>query len=238
MVRRGLADSAPDASALIAAGRVRVQGAVADKATRMVAAGDAVVVDGPPPRFVSRGGEKLDAALDVFDVDVSGQRALDVGASTGGFTDCLLQRGAAHVVALDVGHGQLDSRLRADERVTVVERTHVNEVDPASIGGPFPLVVADVSFISLTSIASALLSRLAAPGADIVVLVKPQFEVPRAVASKGKGVITDPAQWEASVDRVRTAFEAGGATMMGTVTSPITGASGNTEFLLHAVAGS
>ncbi len=204
----------------------------------MVAAGDAVVIDGPPPRFVSRGGEKLDAGLEAFGIGVAGRQALDVGASTGGFTDCLLQRGAAHVVALDVGHGQLDSRIRADERVTVIERTHVNEVDPPAIGAPFALVVADVSFISLTSIAGTLLTRLAAPGADVVVLVKPQFEVPRAVASRAKGVITDPAEWEAAVERVRTAFAACGATMMGTVTSPITGASGNTEFLLHAVAGS
>ncbi|MEY2425180.1 MAG: rRNA (cytidine1920-2-O)/16S rRNA (cytidine1409-2-O)-methyltransferase [Actinomycetota bacterium] len=237
-MRRGLAVSTTDADALIAAGLVRVRGSVADKPNRMVAAGDAVVIDGPPPRFVSRGGEKLDAALDAFKVEVTGRRAVDVGASTGGFTDCLLQRGAAHVVALDVGHGQLDRRIRGDERVTVVERTHVNEVDPAAIGAPFPLVVADVSFISLTSVAATLFSRLAAPAADVVVLVKPQFEVSKAVASKGKGVVTDPAEWEAAVARVQTAFAACGATMMGTVTSPITGASGNTEFLLHAVAGS
>jgi 23S rRNA (cytidine1920-2'-O)/16S rRNA (cytidine1409-2'-O)-methyltransferase len=161
-----------------------------------------------------------------------------VGASTGGFTDCLLQRGAAHVVALDVGHGQLDARLRADDRVTVVERVHVNDVAPASIGAPFDLIVVDVSFISLTSIADALFGRLAAPGAHVVALVKPQFEVSRAVASRGKGVVTDPAEWDASIERVQTAFAACGAAMMGIVTSPITGASGNTEFLLHAVAGS
>jgi 23S rRNA (cytidine1920-2'-O)/16S rRNA (cytidine1409-2'-O)-methyltransferase len=235
-VRRGLASSPSDAVALIAEGVVRVQGAVADNAARLVAAADPVVIDGPRPRFVSRGGEKLAAALERFDIDVSGRRALDVGASTGGFTDCLLQRGAAHVVALDVGHGQLDSRIRNHERVTVVERTHVNDVDAAAIGAPFDLVVADVSFISLTSVAPAVLQVLAAPGADVVVLVKPQFEVARAVASRGRGVITDPEQWRASVDRVKAAFEARGATMMGTVESPIKGASGNTEFLLHAVA--
>lgn len=236
-MRRGLAESAPDAAALIGSGVVRVQGSVADNPGRLVAAGDAVMVVGPPPRFVSRGGEKLDAALDAFAVDVTDRRAIDVGASAGGFTDCLLQRGAAHVVALDVGRGQLDSRLRADPRVTVVERTHVNNLDPAVVGAPFSPVVADLSFISLTSVASTLLRRLAAPGADVVVLVKPQFEVPRAVVSRGKGVVTDPAQWEASLDRVKAAFEAGGATIMGTVTSPIKGASGNTEFLLYAVAG-
>jgi 23S rRNA (cytidine1920-2'-O)/16S rRNA (cytidine1409-2'-O)-methyltransferase len=203
----------------------------------MVAPGDAVVVDGPRPRFVSRGGDKLDAALDAFGIDVGARRALDVGASTGGFTDCLLQRGAAHVVALDVGHGQLAARLRSDPRVTVVERTHVNQVDPAAIGAPFDLVVVDVSFISLTSIAGALCSALAAPGADLVALVKPQFEVSRAVASRGRGVVTDPVEWDASVERVQNAFAACGATKMGLVSSPIKGASGNTEFLLHVVAG-
>lgn len=236
-MRRGLAGSADDAAALIAEGVVRVQGAVADNAARMVAPGDAVVVEGPPPRFVGRGGEKLDFALDAFGIDVSGSRAIDVGASTGGFTDCLLQRGAASVVALDVGHGQLDSRIRLDPRVLVVERTHVNDADGVAIGAPFEIVVADVSFISLTSIATTLFGVLAGPGADVVTLVKPQFEVSRAVASRGKGVITDPAEWEASLDRVRTAFAACGAAMMGTVKSPIKGASGNTEFLLHAIAG-
>ncbi len=236
-MRRGLAPSPADAAELIGAGTVRVAGAVATNPARLVAAGDPVVVEGPPPRFVGRGGEKLDFALDAFEIDVTGRRALDVGASTGGFTDCLLQRGAAHVVALDVGHGQLDQRLRNDPRVTVLERTHVNDVDPATLGAPFDLVVADVSFISLTSIADALFGVLAAPGADVVVLVKPQFEVAKAVAARGKGVVRDPAEWEASIERVETAFAARGATMMGTVTSPITGASGNTEFLLHAVAG-
>jgi 23S rRNA (cytidine1920-2'-O)/16S rRNA (cytidine1409-2'-O)-methyltransferase len=148
----------------------------------------------------------------------------------------MLQRGAAHVVALDVGHGQLDVRLRSDARVTVVERTHVNDVDPASIGAPFEVVVADVSFISLTAIAATLLGVLAAPRADVVVLVKPQFEVSKAVASRGKGVVTDPAEWAASLEKVQSAFAACGATNMGTVNSPIKGASGNTEFLLHAVA--
>jgi 23S rRNA (cytidine1920-2'-O)/16S rRNA (cytidine1409-2'-O)-methyltransferase len=236
-VRRGLAASVDDAVELVESGAVRVQGAVATNPGRLVAGADPVVVDGPPPRFVGRGGEKLDFALDAFGIDVTRTRAIDVGASTGGFTDCLLQRGAAHVVALDVGHGQLDQRIRTDPRVTVVERTHVNAADPAALGAPFATIVADVSFISLTSIAGALFERLAAPNANVVVLVKPQFEAPRAVVSRGKGVVTDPVEWDAAVGRVRTAFEACGAAMMGTVTSPITGASGNTEFLLHAVAG-
>lgn len=236
-MRRGLADSVADAVSLVADGVVRVRGAVADNPARMVDRGEAVVVDGPAPRFVGRGGEKLDFALEAFAVDVAGKRAVDVGASTGGFTDCLLQRGAVSVVALDVGHGQLDSRLRGDGRVAVVERTHVNDADPAALGAPFAIVVADVSFISLTSIAATLFGVLAAPGADVVVLVKPQFEVSRVVASRGKGVVTDAAEWERSVERVQNAFSACGATMMGVVESPIRGASGNTEFLLHARAG-
>jgi 23S rRNA (cytidine1920-2'-O)/16S rRNA (cytidine1409-2'-O)-methyltransferase len=184
---------------------------------------------------VGRGGEKLDFALDAFRISVRGARAIDVGASTGGFTDCLLQRGAASVVALDVGHGQLDSRLRADPRVVVVERTHVNDADAPGLGAPFEVVVADVSFISLTSIADTLVSRLAAPGGPLVVLVKPQFEVDKAVASRGKGVVRDPAERAAVVARVGRAFEACGAAMMGVVESPITGAAGNVEFLMHVV---
>lgn len=218
----------------MAAGRVRVQGAVADKATRMVAPGDALVIEGPPARFVGRGGEKLDHALESFGVEVSGRRAIDVGASTGGFTDCLLQRGADSVVALDVGHGQLDVRLRNNTRVTVVERTHVNDADPMALGAPFAVVVTDVSFISVTSIAATLVERLAAPSADIVVLVKPQFEAPKAVVSRGKGVVTDEVEQRAAVERVSNAIRAAGATIMGVVESPITGASGNKEFLLHA----
>ncbi len=149
MVRRGLAASRTDAQASVAAGRVLVNGAPADKPARLVAAGDAVVIEGPPARFVGRGGEKLDAALDAFGIDVSGLDALDVGASTGGFTDCLLQRGARRVVALDVGHGQLHPRIRDDPRVVVLERTNIRDTTPDTIGGLVDVVVVDVSFISL-----------------------------------------------------------------------------------------
>src|SRR4249919_1144084 len=135
LVRRGLAASRTDAQASVAAGRVLVNGAPADKPARLVAAGDAVVVAGPPPRFVGRGGEKLDAALDAFAISVDGLDALDVGASTGGFTDCLLGRGIRRVVALDVGHGQLHPRIRDDPRVVVLERTNVRGATPATIGG-------------------------------------------------------------------------------------------------------
>jgi 23S rRNA (cytidine1920-2'-O)/16S rRNA (cytidine1409-2'-O)-methyltransferase len=183
------------------------------------------------PRFVSRGGLKLEAALEAFDLSVVGVRALDVGASTGGFTDCLLQRGAAHVVAIDVGHGQLHERLRADPRVTVRERCNVRRMTAADLGGErFPLVVADLSFISLRTVAASL-TDLGADGADVVVLVKPQFEAGRAEASRGRGVIRDPGVWRRTIGEVRDAFGSTGAAMIGLMASPVTGADGNVEFL-------
>jgi 23S rRNA (cytidine1920-2'-O)/16S rRNA (cytidine1409-2'-O)-methyltransferase len=182
---------------------------------------------------VSRGGEKLDAALDTFAVPVAGRHALDAGASTGGFTDCLRQRDAASVVAVDVGYGQLHERLRADDRVTVLERTNVRDLTPEAVGGPRELIVADLSFISLGTVAPALLG-VAAPGADLVVLVKPQFEAGRAEASKGRGVIRDPEVWRRALAEVHAALTAQGAAIMGVMVSPLTGADGNVEFLLHA----
>ncbi len=188
---------------------------------------------GDPPRFVSRGGEKLDAALDRFAIDPLGVRALDAGASTGGFTDCLLQRGAARVVALDVGHGQLHERLRADPRVEVHERRNVRDLAPGDLGEPFPLVVADLSFISLRAVLPHLLDQ-AAPGADLVLLVKPQFEAGRNEASRGRGVIRDPEVWRRVLEEVVVALGGYGAAIMGAMPSPITGADGNVEFLVHA----
>ncbi len=217
----------------IASGLVTVGGAPADKPTRLVAPADAVVVSGAGPRFVGRGGEKLDAALVHFAVVVTGRRALDAGSSTGGFTDCLLQRGAASVVAVDVGYGQLDERLRRDPRVDVRERTNVRSLTPADVDPPADIVVADLSFISLRTVAPALLG-VAAPGADLVWLVKPQFEAGRAEASRGRGVIRDPEVHERAVSDVRAALVAGGATIMDTMVSPLRGADGNVEFLLHA----
>jgi len=181
---------------------------------------------------VSRGGEKLDAALHTFGIDVAGSRVLDAGASTGGFTDCLLQRGAARVVAADVGYGQLHERLRADDRVDVHERTNVRGLGPRVIGGPVDVVVADLSFISLRTVAPALLD-CARPGADLVLLVKPQFEAGRADASRGRGVIRDPAVRERALAEVCGAFVDLGATIMGTMESPLKGADGNVEFLVH-----
>ncbi|HMK96004.1 MAG TPA: TlyA family RNA methyltransferase, partial [Acidimicrobiales bacterium] len=194
-MKRGLAANRGEAAALVEAGRVLVGGAVAEKASRQVGPAEPLVVSVPGARFASRGGEKLDAALDRFAVDVNGKEALDAGASTGGFTDCLLQRGAVAVVAVDVGHGQLLPRLRADPRVKVLERANVRRLSPADLGGRrFAVVVADLSFISLMTVASSLVS-LAQPEAELVVLVKPQFEAGRAVVSKGKGVVRDPHVW-------------------------------------------
>jgi 23S rRNA (cytidine1920-2'-O)/16S rRNA (cytidine1409-2'-O)-methyltransferase len=233
LVRRGLAASRAEAQAAVDAGLVTVGGAPAWKPARLVAPDEAVLVLGPPRRFVSRGGDKLDAALDHFAVAVAGRRALDAGASTGGFTDCLLQRGAAHVVAVDVGHGQLDARLRADPRVTVRERLNVRALGTDDTGGPVDLVVADLSFISLGTVMAALLG-VCRPGADLVLLVKPQFEAGRAEASRGRGVIRDPsvhAQVTAAIDDVLDRHR---ATIMGWMQSPLRGADGNVEHFVHA----
>jgi 23S rRNA (cytidine1920-2'-O)/16S rRNA (cytidine1409-2'-O)-methyltransferase len=214
---------------------VLVAGTVADKPARLVHAGEPIELAGPGPRFVGRGGEKLDAALDRFAVDVAGRRALDAGASTGGFTDCLLQRGAAHVVAVDVGYGQLHERLRADARVTNLERRNVRDLVAADVGGPVEVLTADLSFISIRTVLDALLG-LCRPGADLVLLVKPQFEAGRVEAARGRGVITDPAVRRRVLGEVDAALLARGAAIMGRMASPLTGADGNVEFLVHAVA--
>jgi 23S rRNA (cytidine1920-2'-O)/16S rRNA (cytidine1409-2'-O)-methyltransferase len=231
-VRRGLAPSREEAQRLIAAGRVTVGGAPASKAARQVDAAESVQVAGPPARYVGRGGLKLEHALEAFQLDVTGLRALDAGASTGGFTDCLLQHGAAEVMAVDVGKGQLHERLRADPRVDVWERTDVRRIDVLENGGPVDLVVADLSFISLRSVLDALLAAVR-PGGDLVLLVKPQFEAGREEASKGRGVIRDPEVWRSVLQSTIDAVLSHGATIMGCVPSPLTGADGNVELLLH-----
>jgi 23S rRNA (cytidine1920-2'-O)/16S rRNA (cytidine1409-2'-O)-methyltransferase len=233
LVRRGLATSRSEAQEAVAAGRVTVGGAPAFKVARLVAADEPVSLLAPGPRFVSRGGEKLDAALSTFVVDVAGCRVLDAGASTGGFTDCVLQRGAASVVAVDVGHGQLHERLRNDARVDNRERTNVRLLDAAALGGAVDVVVADLSFISLRSVLPALMA-CARRGADLVLLVKPQFEAGRIEASRGKGVIRDPAIHERVRDEVGAALDVTGATIMGWMDSPLLGADGNKELFVHA----
>lgn len=230
MVRRGLVASREQAQLRIEEGQVLVAGALADKAARLVRGDEPVELVGSPPRFVSRGGEKLDAALQHFHIDVSDRRALDAGASTGGFTDCLLQRGAAAVTAVDVGYGQLHERIRHHPRVTVLERTNVRDL---KVDAPFDLVVADLSFISLANVAPALVDHNARAGADVVVLVKPQFEAGREEASKGRGVIRDPVVWRRVLEDVRSALEHHGAAMIGAMVSPLLGARGNVEFLAH-----
>jgi 23S rRNA (cytidine1920-2'-O)/16S rRNA (cytidine1409-2'-O)-methyltransferase len=217
-------------------GRVTVAGAPALKATRLVAPDEPVVVSGEAPRFVSRGGEKLAGALERFDLDVHGARALDAGASTGGFTDCLLQAGAAHVTAVDVGYGQLAERIRTDPRVEIHERTNIRELKPGDLGDLFDVVVADLSFISLRTVAPNLVG-LARPRADLVLLVKPQFEAGREEATRGKGVIRDPAIWRRVLGEVVAAYRVAGAVMMEGMASPLRGADGNVEFLVHARTG-
>jgi 23S rRNA (cytidine1920-2'-O)/16S rRNA (cytidine1409-2'-O)-methyltransferase len=219
---------------------VVVAGATASKGAHLVAPHEPVRLLGPPARFVSRGGEKLDAALVAFRIDVTGRRALDAGASTGGFTDCLLSRGAARVYAVDVGHGQLDQRLRHDDRVTVLERVNVRSLTPERLRRedpsfePCSLITADLSFISLTTVMPALTGPLGRDGADLALLVKPQFEAGRVAVARGKGVVRDPALWHQALQDVTSALQDAGTGIMGAMVSPLTGPAGNVEFLVHA----
>lgn len=185
---------------------------------------------GEPAPFVSRGGEKLDGALSAFGIDVARTRCLDAGASTGGFTDCLLQRGATEVVAVDVGYGQLDWKLRQDERVTVIERTNIRTADPTSIGTSFDVIVADLSFISLATVAPALAS-LGGEHTQYVLLVKPQFEAGKGRVGKG-GVVRDPEVHRDCVEKVAGAMASVGYPAHAVVASSLVGPAGNREFLL------
>jgi 23S rRNA (cytidine1920-2'-O)/16S rRNA (cytidine1409-2'-O)-methyltransferase len=209
-------------------GRVRVNGVPATKAGQNVADGANVEID-EPRRFVSRGGEKLDGALDAFVLDVGGVNALDVGASTGGFTDCLLARGAAHVTAVDVGYGQLDWRLRNDARVTVMERTNFRHLADDAFPAGFDIIVIDTSFISLRTILARAVGYLRDGGA-IVALVKPQFEAGRERLGRG-GVVRDPAVHEAVIREVRDAALQLDLHMRDLIASPLLGPAGNREFL-------
>lgn len=218
------------ARSLIMEGRVRVNGAPATKAGQNVKADAAIEIE-QPRRFVSRGGEKLDHALEAFGLDAAGLHALDVGASTGGFTDCLLQRGAAHVVSVDVGYGQLDWKLRTDPRVTVVERTNFRHMSDDAFPERFDLIVIDASFISLRTILARAVSYLRDGGA-IVALVKPQFEAGRERLGAG-GVVRDPQVHRAVLHEVRDAAAGLGLAGVSLVASPLLGPAGNREFLME-----
>ena len=234
LVARGLVASRERARALILAGEVRVNGQPATKAGTAVAADAEVTVSTPDHPYVGRGGLKLAHALDTFAIEVAGRLALDIGASTGGFTDVLLQRGAARVVALDVGHGQLDWKIRSDPRVEVVERVNARTLTPGALPGSittFDIVSIDVSFISLRHILPVVPPLLRA-GADVVALVKPQFEAGRAEVGKG-GIVRDASVHARVVEEVAAAADALGLRRAGLVDSPIAGMEGNREFLLH-----
>jgi 23S rRNA (cytidine1920-2'-O)/16S rRNA (cytidine1409-2'-O)-methyltransferase len=232
LVERGLAESRTRAQALVMAGLVIVGERRVEKPSETYAPDAPLRVrgaDDPAARYVGRGGLKLEAALDEFHLDVRDAVCLDVGASTGGFTDCLLQRGARRVVALDVGHNQIDWRLRNDSRVEVREGVNARHLAPGDFQERFDLVVMDVSFISATKVLPALVPLMKDGGA-LVVLVKPQFEVGRGEVGKG-GVVRDPLQHARVVEEVNQAARGLGLTVRGVVDSPILGAEGNREFL-------
>ncbi|HVS52169.1 MAG TPA: TlyA family RNA methyltransferase [Opitutaceae bacterium] len=233
LVARGLAASRAQAKALIMSGRVLRGTERLDKPGKEFADDIELTLE-QPPRFVSRGGEKLQAALERFALDLRGAHVLDVGASTGGFTDCALQAGAADVVCVDVGRAQLHAKLRADPRVTNLEKLNARFLSAADLPrAEFDAIVMDVSFISLTAVLPAVWTLLGG-GGTLVALVKPQFEAGKAEVDKGRGVIRDAAVQEAALARVRDFALGGlpGATLIGTMDSPITGADGNREFLL------
>jgi 23S rRNA (cytidine1920-2'-O)/16S rRNA (cytidine1409-2'-O)-methyltransferase len=231
LVRRGLATTRAEAQQAVAAGLVSVSGTPATKAASLVAPDAPVALSSTIRRFVSRGGDKLRAGLDRFRIDPGGLDCLDAGASTGGFTDCLLQAGAARVVAVDVGYGQLAWQLRTDPRVTVVERTNVRSLRSEDLPFVPDLVVADLSFISVRTALPALLG-VASEHAEIVLLVKPQFEAGRDRVGRG-GVVSDPEVWRAVLGDVAAACTRDGVGVLGVMPSPLPGPAGNVEFLLH-----
>jgi 23S rRNA (cytidine1920-2'-O)/16S rRNA (cytidine1409-2'-O)-methyltransferase len=228
LVERGLVASRERAQAMVRAGLVRVAGVTTGEPDQMVTPEQAIEVAGTTT-YVSRGGEKLAAALDAFALDPTGRTALDVGASTGGFTDVLLQRGAARVIAVDVGYGQLAWSLRQDSRVTVMERVNIRYLDQLPM--PADLAVIDVSFISLRLVLPAVRKLLSPPG-DVVALVKPQFEVGKGAVGKG-GIVRDPAQHREVVSRLGHFAGELGYAVAGEIPSPISGAKGNREFLMY-----
>jgi 23S rRNA (cytidine1920-2'-O)/16S rRNA (cytidine1409-2'-O)-methyltransferase len=231
LVRRGLVDSRTIARRAIEEGKVTVQGVVAPKPASLVSADSAISIESGEAKYVSRGGDKLAGALSRFEVEVRGRHWLDAGASTGGFTDCLLQAGASAVVAVDVGYGQFHWRLRNDPRVTLLERTNIRHLEPSSVPYLAEGVTADLSFISLTTVLGAL-ARLAEPGADYILLVKPQFEAGRGVVGK-KGVVRDPKIWEEAVVSVADAARELSLGIVDAAVSVLAGPAGNVEFFVH-----
>jgi 23S rRNA (cytidine1920-2'-O)/16S rRNA (cytidine1409-2'-O)-methyltransferase len=228
LVERGLAESREQARRLILAGEVRVNGHLADKAARPTRPDEAVEVLARP-KFVGRGGLKLEGALEAFGIDVAGLVCADLGASTGGFTDCLLQRGAARVHCFDVGTNQLAWKVRSDPRVIARERFNARHLRAEDVGEPVDLVVMDLSFISLTKVLPAAWGILR-PGGSVLCLIKPQFEAERAAVGKG-GIVRDPAARAAAVEKIRSFAETSEKHWRGCVESPITGSDGNHEYL-------
>jgi 23S rRNA (cytidine1920-2'-O)/16S rRNA (cytidine1409-2'-O)-methyltransferase len=230
LVRRGLVASREEAQRVISERRVQVDGAPVRKPATLVLPGQHLIVGGPPPRFVSRGGEKLQGAVDRFGLDLSGRLVLDAGISTGGFADCVLQAGAERVIGIDVGYGQLAERLRRDPRVELHERTNVRSVDLGLLGDvAVDVLVADLSFISLATVLPVLLPLVRDDGLAVV-LVKPQFEVGRERVGRG-GIVRGAEAWTFGLARVAETIERHGWSLAGLVPSPITGAAGNVEFL-------
>jgi 23S rRNA (cytidine1920-2'-O)/16S rRNA (cytidine1409-2'-O)-methyltransferase len=231
LLARGLAPSRERAQALILAGRVLVNEQKVEKPGASVEDDAQFRVLGEEQRYVSRGGFKLEAALSRWQIDLGGRHCADIGASTGGFTDCMLQHGAASVVAVDTGYGQIAEALRRDPRVRLLERTNARYFAPGDLTAEITFVSMDVSFISATLVLPSVLAAVQAP-LEAVILVKPQFEAGREFIGKG-GIVRDPAAHQAAIDRVRTAIQALGATETEVADSPILGAKGNREFLLY-----
>lgn len=233
VLARGLAPSRARAQAFVLAGRVFVGGTRVDKAGTLVADDAAIEVRGDDHPYVSRGGVKLAGALDAFGVQVQGLVCLDLGASTGGFTDCLLQRGAAKITAVDVGYGQMAHKLRMDGRVIVMDRTNARTLTPNAIDGPVDLTVVDASFIGLEKLMAAI-ARCTRCGGDLVALVKPQFEVGRELASRGKGVVRDEAIRSEVIATAARSVAAAGFEVMALSESVLPGPKGNREVFVHA----
>lgn len=233
LVERGLVESRERGQAFILAGQVLVDGQKVDKAGTLVSPDADIRILGEKMPYVSRGGVKLEKALRAFAIDVKDKTAIDAGASTGGFTDCLLKHGAKKVFAVDVGYGQMAWKVRQDPRVVVIERVNIREMDAALVPEKIDIVVIDVSFISLEKVIPSLM-RFLCPGGELVALIKPQFEVGKGQIGKG-GIVRDEAARDEAVQRVRKFVQERGFDVKGIILSPITGQDGNVEYLLYAV---